>query len=411
VAHRFLVLAGFTVLLLLCSFRADAQPATYSLKFVPDAWYNDVDGIRAGLRLRGEQQGTFNDGFHRLDAGLWLGTWLPDNPLSYYIEFTEPVSAISSIGSEGNISAQSTIRTGYSKHKIGLNKRWQPGFDEFVYREFSVALSQEKLFDDEYRPYPLLWQQEWKSLAEASFVFQNNNEFNRYRFKTSIIQNFNDQFSTFTVWKGQINHHIKLKRFSLNSRIYGFLSSDDTAPEYLHTSSLNPAIGWLSSGFTRAKGTIPQPWLEAGSIQVSGGANLRGYVNRDIEALNNNLLPLFNNAGAFNIELEFPNPVNAKLKSTRIVGDLVSFRSYTFFDGGIFNRSGDTVSSPNLEDSEERFDAGLGLLLSLNIPDFLGKPRGFVVRYEIPFWLSDPEEGNNNLKFRQLLGIGAVISL
>lgn len=409
--HRYLVFAGFIIFLICFSIRAEAQSAAYNVKFAPDAWYNDVDGIRAGLRLRGEQEGTFNDGLHRLDAGVWLGTWLPDNPLSYYVEFTEPVAGITQVGAEGNISALSTIRTGYSKHKISLNKRWQPGFDEFVYREFSVAASQEKLFDEEYRPYPLLWQNEWKSLATASFVFQNNSEANRFRLRTSIVQNLNDQFSTFTLWKGELTHRIKLNGFSVYSRLYGFVASDDTAPEYLHTSSLSPAIDWLSSGFSRSKGTIPQPWIEAGSIHISGGANLRGYVNRDIEALNKNLLPVFNRAGALNVELEFPNPINTKLRSIRVLGDIAAFRSYTFFDAGVFNASDGIGFDPDLDDSEERFDAGFGFLLSVNVPDFLGKPRGFVVRYEIPLWLSDPENSNNNIKFRHLVGVGAVIPL
>jgi len=45
----------------------------------------------------------------------------------------------------------------------------------------------------------------------------------------------------------------------------------------------------------------------------------------------------------------------------------------------------------------------------LNIPDYLGKPRGFVLRYDIPFWLSDPDSGDS-FKFRSLIGFGAVLS-
>jgi hypothetical protein len=56
-------------------------------------------------------------------------------------------------------------------------------------------------------------------------------------------------------------------------------------------------------------------------------------------------------------------------------------------------------------------NAGIGLQFSLNIPDFLGKPRGFAIRYEVPFWISEPDAGDSNFEFSSLLGFGAVISL
>src|SRR5690625_1384559 len=79
--------------LLLASIPAVAQNnsdggQSYDLKFAPDIWFNSTDGIRVGVRMRGKEPGTLKRGPHRLDAGLWLGTFIPKYPVSYYVSFT-----------------------------------------------------------------------------------------------------------------------------------------------------------------------------------------------------------------------------------------------------------------------------------------------------------------------------------
>jgi len=414
VAYRLLVFTFFFSLAVLIYTPEIAAQKTsgYTLKFAPDAWYNDVDGVRAGLRFRGETQGSFDGGPHRLDGGLWLATWIPEYPVSYFLNFTEPIPALSEIAAESSMGVKSSISTGYSSHLIQFQKRWQPGINEFVNRKFTAGFAQEKLFEDKYRPFPGLWQNEWKSMLHASFVLNGKNGSGNYQLATAFIQNVNNDAGKFAQWTGELQYKTgDSKKFNLSGRIFATLSGDDTAPEMLYTSSMSPAIHWLESGLTRAKGTIPDPWLDAGSIQVAGGANIRGYLNRDIEALNRGENPLFTHVAALNLELGYPNPINRYLKNMRIIGDLINFKSYTFFDGGIFKSEMNAPASINFDDTQERFNGGLGFMLSLNIPDFLGRPRGFILRYELPLWLSDPENGNNKIKFRQLVGLGAVISL
>ena len=117
----------------------------------------------------------------------------------------------------------------------------------------------------------------------------------------------------------------------------------------------------------------------------------------------------FDFVSSLNVEFEFPNPVNSLFEGS-IVESFVSFRSYIFGDAGTFSRKNYGVH--NLSDYKDQFaDAGIGFQFSVNIPDYLGKDRGFALRYEIPFWLSDPAMDENNFKFRNLIGIGAVISL
>ncbi len=98
------------------------QSKSYEIIPAPDLWYNDVDGIRVGLRLKGQVPGTFEDGPHRIDAGVWLGTWIPSDPVSYYFNYTQPIGAISDFGSEGNVQVTSSFRGTVSDLRSGGNR-------------------------------------------------------------------------------------------------------------------------------------------------------------------------------------------------------------------------------------------------------------------------------------------------
>lgn len=403
---KLILLAGILAFISLPSAAQNQQTEeSYEFNFAPDLWYNDVDGIRAGVRLRGEVPGTFRNGPHRLDAGLWLSTFFPDYPVSYYVSFTEPIPAISGFNSEGNVRLRSSIRTGYHNHSISFNKRWQPGFNELNYRELSISMRGEKRFEDEYVLYPQMWQDDWLYIAGINLNISNDNPLGRYHLISTTSINLFGPFDNFINTKLDLQQTTPLgSDFILRTRIFAGLSSENTAPEYLFTHGFKPYTEWDELGITRAKGTIPSPWMEQGIIHVEGGANLRGYTNQDIEVLNSENAPLFTSMGAINVEFEYPNPVDRALDSVPFAG-LFNLGSYLFFD------SGTSLGITQYEEDRVLSDAGPGFMLSLNIPDYLGKSRGFAIRYEIPLWLSHPGQDEPEFKFRSLIGIGAVISL
>ena len=378
---------------------------SYELLPAPDVWYNDVDGVRVGFRLKGQVPGSFEDGPHRLDLGLWLATWFPDTPVSYYVSFTEPIPSISDFGSEGNIQLFSSIRTGYHQHGVAFNKRWQTGFNEQNFKELSISFSAEDRFDSEYLLYPQLWQNEWLYLLGIQFSVQNENKLGRY--VADISNSINAFGSEPSFIRSRIQYQQLMdmgKGFALRSRLFSGISSNDTASQYLFSHSFKPAIGWMDNGLTRAKGTIPTAWMEEGIFQVSGGANLRGYLNQDFEALNQGSAPIYTSMGAINLELDYPNPLDKAISKVPVIGSILKLRSYMFFD------SGTSLGLTDLEEGRLLSDAGLGFMFSLNIPDYLGKPRGIRIRYDMPLWLSNP--GNeNHFEFRNVIGIGAVFSL
>ena len=363
----------------------------------PDVWFNSEDGVRLGIRVLGEYEGSFKDGPHRLDAGIWLGTKIPENPVSYYLSFTEPIKSISDFGEEGSVQIISSIRTGFARHLIQLNKRWQNGFNELKYKEIAFSYSQEKMFDADYRPYPIQWSSSWKSLLGVNVQIHNESEESVFESNINFQQNVNPSSPSFSVLNMEAWDVFSLnEHFAFGVRVFGGFTSENTSNEYLYTASFAQPILWLGNGVSRANGTIPTNWLDNGFAHVSGSGNLRGYTNTKFSDLS---IQGFNSIVAVNSEFEFPNPVSKALKEG-MIGEFVFLKSYAFLDAGaVFE------SNPVL------LDAGLGLQFSLNIPDFLGKPRGFALRYEVPFWISEPDAGDSNFKFRRLLGFGAVISL
>jgi hypothetical protein len=382
--------------------QTEGQSRSYEVLPAPDLWYNDVDGIRVGIRLKGQVPGTFEDGPHRLDAGFWIGTWLPSLPVSYYISYTEPINAWSDFGSEANLQFVSSVRTGYTIQGVALNKRWQQGFDERRYREIEFFNSYEKRFDDEYTAFPSLWSDQNKILTKLSAGLQNDNSLGWFNLNLSgSLQYLNDIYGTASI--------TAIQRINFNDnwglRLRGFtgLTTSSTAPEYLFSRSSSPAVETIQSGITRAKGTIPQPWMESGKFHLAGGANLRGYTFQDINSFVNFLDPvLFRSIAAFNSEFDYPNPLHYLFNQIPYASEFIDFRSFLFFDAGMPLGIGDEATTLFA-------DAGAGFSLSLNIPDYHGKPRGFVLRYEIPFWLSEPGL-EDSFKMRHLFGFGAIIS-
>ncbi|MBO6793413.1 MAG: hypothetical protein JJ895_05850 [Balneolaceae bacterium] len=430
-AHRALI--AFLILISsgLLSTTTKAQP--YELSIYPDAWFNSVDGVRLGARFLGEMQGTFKDGPHRIDAGIWLGTKFPDLPVSYYLDYTNPIPAISSYMNEGSVQLISSIRTGYSFHRIQLNKRWQRGFQELDYIEASVFASKQGHFEVDYQPYRYLWKQGWKTMIGTNILISEKFENSQFFADITLQRNVEPNTIAFTNASLELNYVIKFSDdVKLRLRNFTGYTSELANTEFKYLATNGSPQSWMWYGFSRADGTISEPWLNAGFIHFEGGANLRGYQSymsdllEQVEKTEGGFFefPLHYQIIAFNAEIEFPNPLHNKLTRIKYLGDLIEFRSYTFFDVSR-GKGSSVIYDPNRElfpamdpskvesvfESEQWLaDAGVGFQFSINIPDYLGKDRGVFVRYDIPFWLSSTMNNESNFKFRNVIGFGAIFN-
>lgn len=408
-SYPFKLLSSFILLLFYfgISFDVKAQQQSYELKFAPDAWYNDVDGVRAGLRMRGQMAGTFDDGPHRLDLGLWLGLWLPKMPISYFVRYTQPILSMSQFNSEASYGLQTSFRTGFHRHGLRFNKRWQQGFNEDIFTDISLFTGVHKHVNSEYLPFPVMFQPDWIGFLTTRMRSQNVTDFGTVLFGISLNSGFIIEDDFFLQAKTEIRYSTKeiiSDRLQLRARISAGAESANIPAEYSVLASMASPIEWMDSGFYRAKGTIPTPWLNDGYFQFTGsGPNLRGYAKQDARLLFNGELYSYEFYAAFNFEMDYPNPVDFAFSRIPILGDFLRLRSYVFFDTITGSVYGSAINEGN------KSNAGTGLALTLNVPDQLGNPRGFVFRYDVPFWLSHPSANENQWRYRSVFSFGAVI--
>lgn len=401
--NRFILIS--TILLTLITSSTFAQDTgAYKLTPAPDLWYNDVDGIRTGIRILGEMEGSFKDGPHRLDLGVWVGTWFPEQPFSYYVSFTEPIPSIGDYGNEASVELISSIRTGYNQHGMYFNKRFQPNFDEYNYTEIRLGGLYEQMNDIDYRAFPAFWDDEERYLIKAQILKSISTD----KARTQITLNSHYQLNSNTPSSSvdlEVRQLIKLNSsFRFRARFFGGLAGDNVDPQNAFLFSMDSPVNWLNKGVSRAKGTIPQPWLKAGSFQIAGGGNVRGYLNKEIKALNAGQIPVYKQLLSLNLELEYPNPLDQALDEISVVGELINLRSYVFWDAAkSTNHSLNNIPEKNLI-----ADAGFGFQFDINIPDYLGKDRALFIRYDIPFWLLEGEE--SIFSIRHLFGFGAIFS-
>jgi hypothetical protein len=392
----------FTLLLLGAAYIEAAAQGKYNLAFAPDLWYNSIDGARIGMRIRGQMEGTFGDGPHRLDAGLWLGSKLPNDPVSYYVSLTEPIPSFSDFGSEASIEGISSIRDGYHLHGLTASKRWQRGFNESEFSLLRVSTNYTQRFDTRYSLISGLWQSRPVYTIETAFQSRRESVILGTTAQTlhlSIGSSLLSGMGAFAQFEAE---HLSSKNlgsgFAIKHRVFLGLSSDEIPIERTYRMSSGKAIEEVGSGLTRSRGILPQSGIDQGWIHTADGPNLRGYGRIEMSRLHEGRPATARNVGALNIELDYPNPVSWMISRIPVIGGILNSRMYVFSDYGMAN-------------SSVKSNAGAGISVGLNIPDYLGRSRSLSLRYDVPAWLSKPETDKPKWEYRSVFGIWSVINL
>lgn len=379
----------------------------YRLIPKPDLWYNSVDGVRVGLRLKGEVPGTFNEGPHQLNLGIWGGSKLPSDPVSYYLTFKEPIKALTKFGSPADVQLVSSIRTGYIVQGLSFSKRWQIGFNHDDYRRINISADVQKMNNKRYRLFPFLWSENWISLATVTLKTKNKNGLGKYYYRLSLNTGLPVKTHFFERFSGSFEQSIKIgSGFVLHGRIFAGLSSKDVPLQMRFNRSLASPVDWLNNGLSRARGTIPPLWLKEGWLQITGGPSLRGYTKQDMQKLFSKEKDLNLNFASVNLEMDYPNPIDTKIKKIPVIGDLIKMRSYLFFDSGSPLRFSNNPLIKKIDS-----DAGPGFAVAISIPDNKGYMKNIVLRYDIPLWLSHPGMGQKALHYRSIIGLSTIIKL
>ena len=362
----------------------------YLITWRPSGWYNEVDGLRFGGRLKGRY------GRHRnTEAGLWVGT--ESGVVDGLFKYSNPIKALGdrttgSIGfqkmegrleMDGHLSFIKSRNLQYppqQRFKVGFNhSRLLSGSEDYVLREFDQK-------------------------NDTSFVTWDPGDVDKLYFRYSINPRGLNWFSvfnlgfdtsqedwgsdfTFTSLFGELKVATAGRRQGLNLRIYGrYIGDSDDAPvqDLIFLNGANPRQRF-SRFFLRSEGGLPEEL----HYQLPGGANLRGYYNNPLVA---------DRVVALNLEAH--RQFGRRFLGSKIASLLGDISAAGFID----------VASVEFLDTQNQVlaDAGVGLRFNNILPDdwytiFTGG-RQVTLRLDFPIWVSQSLPDENNLRFRWVFG-------
>ncbi|MBC7383275.1 MAG: M1 family metallopeptidase [Bacteroidia bacterium] len=399
----------------------------YILKWRPDVWYNNYDGIKAGLHVNGNymnQKQVFN-------ITVWYNTGVLTN---YNTETYKQSQAVYPIhyntlykhrfAKFTDINLQSRLLDGIFLNRIGIEKTHQ----NTIYRIYAKSMRRVQLY---YLPayqlisipgadfYPNIssydqWNNTINMEIEHSYTALNGSGKLLVGLKTSALFSNFDYASAFA----EVIQHNNVWKFELRSRLFAqYMTGSNAAPEsQLYLAGANPET-MIENKYTRAAGVLPAEWFAYGITpnhqQTGGGLNLRGYAGYLVPvSLNNDQYYLFkgNSGAAVNLELDYD-----KLFAIR-GGRLAKYfhiDSYLFMDAGILQANkpvafdGKAVSTITNLKTPLLASAGAGFAFTLKRWGILDEPKPLIIRFDMPLYLSNAPyaEKGDNFKFRWQVGV------
>lgn len=387
----------------------------------PDLWYNSVDGFQVGVMGGIREPGRIQEGPHFLDYGMLVGTRYPDITFHYRLNYRHTI--ISHVDLERlSANLRSYRRDGFQNHGAGLRWSTRSENEKQVWSVSSQYYAHE-IYNDRYQIYDHLWSEGWTDIVRinADLTYWGDWHRNSSFFVDARLSPGAFDTNEFARVEAAAQHRFRFSEsLGLNTRVYaGWVSDKPPSPYYLNFAGAS-IIDLQDSRFTRARGSVPPSWIKNGFFHKSGGANLRGFQQkeaglREQPALdtqstpsNEPLAPVTESMAAFNTELEIPNPLNRWMQSFSVVGEFIKFSSYLFNDTGIISLRENHSPADTNDSTFWLVNTGVGFELSFNAPDYLGRERGFQVRFDIPFWFFDSNNDRSTFELRPILGLGSI---
>ncbi len=379
----------------------------YEVKYRPDLWWNNYDGVKVGLNLNGG----FLRHHHLFDASIWVNTGAIQkdsilNPndhdeYSYRVNYNTNLDEISL---HTRVNARSQFLAGLHTNKFSILKQGNKGNNKLTVDLLSL-----------YR-------------INGDYLINSGWDLNKMNNRIDIDLEHNYNYS---YGKGKINlklqtsalasaydynkliltamNNNKVERLKINTRAYFQLGSGSNWAE---ESKLGLAGAnneeMMDSKFTRSEGIISSDYMSydytTNYFHAAGGLNLRGYTGYLAPEFNKNgTISSYSyngtSGGAFNTEIDFTAYLPYSIRRKDI-------SSYLFADAGII--SNDQLTKENLKDvfTDLRTDAGIGFTYTFRNFGPLEKVRPLVIRFDMPLFLNRaPATDKDLLQMRWLIGI------
>jgi hypothetical protein len=364
-------------------------PDAYVVTWKPSFWYNDIDGLRLGVRFNGRYRNSRMlslAGWYGPNSSELDGRFSFSNPLGSHVNYQMSLMKL-----EGRIAGDVSLRMFWAKRlttppnfnlAVGVNYAELPKDKvDYTFRRVDVGDN-------------IMAVRTWSAgkVNQAYLTFNVNPRGMKWRSLLNYeIRRADEVFgsdATFTRVQGSFNFWIPSRRGDgLYLRLFqgAFLRDHDDKPlQHLFSAFDASPAEQFGSFYLRSRGAFP---AEA-HYHRPGGGNLRGYFDQP-ERAGKNLI-------AANVELRKARrlPVLGKLLAPVLGNSTVS----AFFDGGRLK---------NLQGASQTLaDAGLGVTFNKTVADawysfILG--TNYTIRLDFPLWVSRPRANDDELKFRYVL--------
>ncbi|MFQ5708653.1 MAG: M1 family aminopeptidase [bacterium] len=354
----------------------------------PSAWYNEVDKLRLGGRIKGRYYNSRN-----VELGSWLG--LNSGELDVRFKYSNHVKPLGA-GTVGSLLVQKMEgRLEADAHLSIVKSRYlsQPPQHRIV-----IGFNASRLLDEKYT---LL---EFDQKNDFELQTWEKGDVNKLYFRYQVNPRGLHWFSNFNLgletsretWRSDFTFSYAFSEVKfwlprhdrgLFLRLYaGKVIDAEDAPvqDLLFLDGANPRERFKRF-YLRSNGSIPEEL----HYHLPGGGNLRGYFNN----------PVFGDQ-IFALNIELRHNVKLPAPGKRLNGLLGTTSLVAFVD---------VANMEFLDASNETFsDAGIGLRFHRFLPDnwytiFAGG-RNLTLRLDFPVWVSDSLPDENNLRFRWVFG-------
>lgn len=385
----------------------------YHVYWRPDLWYNEIDGIKAGLHFHGN----YMDYKHKFHLTAWYNTGmlnqrdadtptLPQNrmPVNFNFRYSNPFHRIDP---DLRFHIKGRILDGWYRGITGFRKKFKGG--DHVDISFSASIRPDNS-DLNYLLYPNLWRSGvWNNFLTLDY----QHSYRYHRGKGDLdLKLRNSAFTgdyNYTQARFTSTNKSRLWKLDFNTRVFTeYTLGRNIAPEsrlYLLYGARPELL--VQNKFTRSRAFVPHDWLgfnaATNHFHHGGGLNLRGYSGYLVPVPAGGTLKFAyrGTAGAsINAELGFDRLIPLKL---RPLNRYFHLNTYFFGDAGVINTN--NLANP-LQLTDIRGDAGLGTALTIKKWGPLKKVKPLTLRFDMPFYLSHrPFVENNNLQFRWIVGV------
>jgi hypothetical protein len=385
----------------------------YEVKARPDLWYNNYDGIKAGIHMEGSYM-NYRDIFN-LD--IWLNTGIAQSHLSEFavanqfdqvsiaFDYTTPLKHV-------NKNAFIKLDARYLDGLIAYSGTFEQYTRSKKYRFFTTfkSMYRQNTSDLEYLLYPDQWH---------SALFNNTIQVglghtwsgNTWNAKSELSMRSSAVGSDYDFAAITFSHtgNKAIWKFDLRTRLFAQYASGSNMPleSSLYLAGANEE-DMMENKFVRAAGWVPDNWRGYGAdvnhFHFGGGLNLRGYAGYAATEEDNHdsirLIYRGQSGAAINAELDLDRLVSLQPGLTR---KWLHIDVYLFGDAGTINYS---TEAEDLRLSEIRGDAGAGIALTIKKFGPLEMVQPLVLRFDMPLYLSNaPAASPDNFSFRYVVGV------